>query len=61
MTVAERDAAIEKFVATYSKQIKDDPVLESAFARWQAHAMGISETEIQWLSGKVDTQSFTKH
>jgi len=61
MTVAERDATIEKFVTTYSEQIKDDPVLESAFTRWQAQTMGISETEIQWLSGKVDTQSFTKH
>ena len=46
MTVAERDTAIEKFVTTYSEQIKDDPVLESTFARWQAHTMGISETEI---------------
>jgi hypothetical protein len=60
MTVAERDAALEKFVTTY-EQIKDDPVLESEFARWQAHTMGISETEIQWLNGKVDTQSFTRH
>ena len=60
MTVAERYAAIEKFVSTY-EQIKDDPVLESEFARWQAHTMGISETEIQWLNGKVDTQSFTRH
>jgi hypothetical protein len=46
MTVAERDTAIEKFVTTYSEQIKDDPVLGSTFARWQAHTMGISETEI---------------
>jgi hypothetical protein len=61
MTVAERDAAIEKFATTYTEQIKDDSALESAFARWQAHTMGISETDIQWLCGKVDIQSFTKH
>jgi hypothetical protein len=61
MTVAERDAAIEKFATTYSEQTKDDPVLESAFARWQAQTMGISETEIQRLNCKVHTQSFTEH
>ena len=60
MTVAERYAAIEKFVTTY-EQIKGDTVLENEFVRWQAASMGISETEIQWLSGKVATQSVTKH
>jgi hypothetical protein len=54
-------STITGIVTTYSEQIKDDPVLEDEFARWQAHTMGISEIEIQWLNGKVDTPSFTEH
>jgi hypothetical protein len=61
MTVAERDAAIKKFVTTYSEQIEDDPGLEDAFALWQAHIMGISGMEIQSPDGKVVAKSFTEH
>jgi hypothetical protein len=61
MTVAERDAAIKKFVTTYSEQIEDDPVLEGAFALWQAHIMGVSGVEIQSPDVKVDVECFTEH
>lgn len=61
MTVAERDAAIKKFVITYSEQIEDNPVLEGAFSLWQAHIMGVSGVEIQSPDGKADAECCTEH